>query len=450
MKECIAVKKIGYYSILISLGILFYFFLGQSGYIIEEDSETFLNADVFISRNYFIYVAFLKSCLHMFGEEMQLQAVFLLQSILALIVSIIITEYFRDQFDLNYLEATLIFIFTLLPYGYSLPESVATHHILTEGLSYSFFHLFLLFSIIVFLEKKLYMMIPAGIMVLLLMLTRSQLLLMSVIYIGLWIIIVLQKIYKKLNERNYTKFWIALGIMFIMICVLVPVTMIEIVESGKMPQFTSAVSGRVFCVAEKEDREYFSEEYKELYDVIYEEVDKQQQREPYFRTNLRRWQDIAHSTNENTKLVPIIIRDYCENTGSSLGNIEAVLSYMSSTLFKYHMIDYLRMTIVLSIQSLVFSIFVQPDKIYTICWILALLIYGCALGLVIYSKWKSCDVKYRIPIIITGIVLVGNSIITNIFFYGMQRYVVYCFGFFYISLFLLIKAMYKKCWHKGM
>ena len=187
----------------------------------------------------------------------------------------------------------------------------------------------------------------------------------------------------------------------------------------------------------EEDREYLSEEYRELYDLIYEEVEKREQRKPYFRKNLWRWEDIANSTNENTKMLPPIISEYCDRSDSELGNNEEILSYMTAVLLTHHIMDYLGMTIILCMQSLVVSIFIQPAKIYTFCWIVAFIIYGGAVCLLIYSKKMNCCSKYRIPIVVTGVTLLGNVIITNLFFYGQQRYVVYCFGFFYISLFLL-------------
>ena len=121
MEKRVNKESIGYYLLILCIGIYYYFFLGESGYIIERDSKTFLQANDFMLRNYFIYVGFLRLCLCLFGQELQLYMAFLIQSSIALIVSVIITEYFRKRFDLRYIEALFVYICTLLPYQNNRP-----------------------------------------------------------------------------------------------------------------------------------------------------------------------------------------------------------------------------------------------------------------------------------------------------------------------------------------
>ena len=62
--------------------------------------------------------------------------------------------------------------------------------------------------------------------------------------------------------------------------------------------------------------------------------------------------------------------------------------------------------------------------------------------LVIISVQLKGKEEARIPLYLTGFMLIANVVITNLFFFGQQRYVVYTFGFFYISLFLLCRDIW--------
>lgn len=425
--------------ILLAVSVWYYFFLGESGYVLYRDSQVFIEGNL---SGYIAYVGFLKICRIIFGQELYLYAVFVIQSLIAMAVSFIITKYFKQHFSLGYVEAMFVYVCTLLPYGYSLPEEVVTHHIVTEGLSFSVFHLCLLFIMISFLERKIYMMLPAGIAVVILMLLRTQMALMLIIYTVLWGIILLEKLYQRVSIKYRKAYWGALIGIVLLGCMLIPSIMVGIVNSEKLPQFTDAISGRVLCTIEQENREYIDEEYRGLFDFVYAEVDERKQREPYFRKDWHRWEDIVYSTNENTKMFGNLMQEYSEENSKEYGR--DVYTYLTVKLFKCHLWEYFKMTGVLCMQSLVVSIFIQPASIYELCWSMAFVIYIVTILLLIYSKRMGSDSQYRIPMLVTGIALLGNAVITNIFFCGLQRYVVYTFGFFYIALFLLIKGIFIK------
>ena len=435
-------KKILFFSILILIGIFYFFFLGERGYILEADSMTYITTEL---REYRVYISFLDICELIFGSSSYLEVVNILQGIFALSVSLIVTIYIQNRFRLKEIEALLVYVATFLPYGYSLPQSVATHHILTEGLSYTFFHLFLLFLFIVFLDKKLYMMIPAAVMLVLLIGTRSQLMLLAVVYITLWIVLGLQWLYGKIQGNAKKIFWIILFTVTISICSMIPFMMKMMMRSGAIPQFVSAMSGRALCAIEENDIDSMDEKYKDVARYVYEQIDEAGYREEYFRTDLWRWEDILNSTNENTIGLSVWAFEYCDKEGIDPNQIAEIRYYLTEYLFDRHMDSYLEMTIVLCIQSFVASVFIHPDVIYTLCHIVALGIYLSAIVLLLISKRLKASVCARIPLLLTGFTLVANVIITNLFFFGQQRYVVYTFGFFYIAVYILLRDIIVNC-----
>lgn len=428
---------------LFMIGLVYYFFLGDMGYVLGRDSITFIENDL---KNYWVYCGFLNICERLFGNSIYLEVVTIIQGVIAFVVSIIVTYYFTMRFHLQRWGTLVIYVATFLPYGYSLPENVATHHILTEGLSFSIFHIFILFVMMVFLDKRAYMMLPAIIMLFLLIGTRSQLLLLVPVYVGILGVLGLQWIYKILDIKAKRIFWLVLSIIVIVICMLIPFLMKTIVEKNIMSQFVDAMSGRVLCTIEESDIDFVKEEYQGLCQFVYKKIDEKQTREVYFREGLRRWEDILYSTNENTKGIRDWIDEYYSTIGIEETRSGKEINYLTVTIFERHMASYFEMTFFLCVQSFVASIFIHPDVIYTLCHFIALFLYLLAMLLTIYSIRVNGEKAARIPIYITGIFLVANVVITNLFFFGQQRYVVYTFGFFYIALFLLSKDIWEKIW----
>ena len=209
-----------------------------------------------------------------------------------------------------------------------------------------------------------------------------------------------------------------------------------------MPQFVEAMSGRVFCTIEESDIEYVDEQFQGVCQYLYEKIDEKETREVYFRDGLRRWEDILYSANENTKGVTNWINEYYSLGGEEESRPGQEINYLTAVLFERHLESYIEMTITLCIQSFVVSIFIHPDAIYTLCHIITLFIYLMTFLLVIISVQLKGKEEARIPLYLTGFMLIANVVITNLFFFGQQRYVVYTFGFFYISLFLLCRDIW--------
>ena len=157
MENKIHYKGIAYTIGIVVLGILYFFILGDNGPYLMRDSEAFLNPTSGLTHGYWLYPRFLDLCEIICGQESALNVAYIIQGLLALITSIWITEYFRKYFGMGYLSGMLIYICTLLPYGYSLPENVVTHHIMTEAISIPLFYICILFSCKSFLEKKYYL-----------------------------------------------------------------------------------------------------------------------------------------------------------------------------------------------------------------------------------------------------------------------------------------------------
>lgn len=436
-------NKYIYYVILLVTGLGIFFLLGQADYVLYTDSMTYLKPIQFVSERYIIYPLFLNLCRNLFGNDNFLSVVFWIQGGLAVLVSWWSAEYYRKRFELSYLWSILIYFCLFLPYGYSLPESVATHHILTEGLSYSLFHFFLLQIVKGFLDVSWKNMTTALAALIVLVLLRGQLLFLVPVF-GIFIIaFILRK--RKVHvdiKRNLIKILLAAGCLFIVL----NMAFIWLIFSGKFLQATTAVSGRVLCLIKEDDEALFEGHELAIYHELYDVVMTNETNVDAFRTGLRGWEDIANASNENTKVARDVVQTYYVTYMSDRvdDGINQIIASMSGKLLQAHYVEYWTMTLTLCLESLVLSIFIQPPRLFTLCNIAALFLYSFSIVLFVKILRVRRDGDITIPYIVTMTALLGNVAITNLLFYGMQRYIVYTFGYFYLSLILIFSKLRLK------
>ena len=422
------------------LGIFFFFMLGKSNYCIEPDSGIFMNPSSYVSDKYIIYPFFLHVCQIIFGDSLYLTAVFIIQGALAFGTSILIGEYMRKRYQLNWIIALLIFICSFGPYTYSLPQSVSTHHILTEGLSFPLFNIYMLWLLKHFLENKKWGIILLMIISVLMSLIRTQLMIFVLITLCIGFFDVLQYVFRKffVGKEIFFSGLLMLGSIFIIGSSVYGVMFC--VNNNLISQVTDAMAGRAFSLIEWEDVELAEENDRDFMHAIYNEIDHNKHRIVYFQDGIHQWEDMVESINENTKLVGPFVNSFYEN--------DIIKGKITVQLLYNHLADYFYMTAVLTIQSLVVSIFVHPDVsevTYIIGYIVAIMLYVLAIvGLIIARTKFKVEWKYLLPMRITLFVIVMLTCITNVFFMGLQRYVVYPFGWFYISTVIALVGIKKS------
>ena len=114
--------------------------------------------------------------------------------------------------------------------------------------------------------------------------------------------------------------------------------------------------------------------------------------------------------------------------------INEIKGKLAFELLTKHPGEYIEMTVSLLVQSLVVAIFFHPDQAYILGYIVAFILYVLAIILCYIAKKMKVEKKYINVLLMTlgDIVLLCG--ITNVLFIGLQRYVVYVFGWYYISI----------------
>lgn len=142
------------FGLLLFIGLSsFFLIVGRGGAVMFDDSGSYMRLR-WQEGIMPVYQVFLLMNQWMFGDKYYLWAVILEQAFLAVIAIMLLEETIRRQFDLRPIEGILICIPALYPYTIEMPMAVMTQAVLTEGISYSLFYLFLILLLKTVWRKK--------------------------------------------------------------------------------------------------------------------------------------------------------------------------------------------------------------------------------------------------------------------------------------------------------
>ncbi len=167
-------KDFLFYIALSVLAFLIFRFVGSGEPVLFDDSGAYLRVER-IEGVMPVYPIFLLLNQWLFGDGIYLQVVITEQAALAAVCVVAFIKTIKKEFTLCYTEAVLAFLLSLLPFTTEMPGSMATQQILTEGLAYSLFYLFMLVLLKAIWEKRPTWLAGAFGMVVLLAMVRSQL-----------------------------------------------------------------------------------------------------------------------------------------------------------------------------------------------------------------------------------------------------------------------------------
>lgn len=134
-------KEIAFY-LSLAVILLCFFFLGRGSYVICNDSAFYMRVIIGREGVMPVYPLFLLMSELIFGSG-YLTAVVVEQALLAVICILTMVGVFKKRFALPYWQGYLIAAFAVLPFTMNLPASMTTQEIMTEGIGYAVFYLFM-------------------------------------------------------------------------------------------------------------------------------------------------------------------------------------------------------------------------------------------------------------------------------------------------------------------
>lgn len=457
--------------VIVILGVVIYLILGREWVHLEDDSYLYItcNEDYGVSPLYSSFLFFFR---RLFGNHSYLMIVAIVQSIFAIWATSSFSMYIRKRFELGFLETIIVYVLCSLPYIIYFPDYGITHCILTEGIAYSLFYIYFIQIVKYMCEMKITNLFGIMALSILMAITRSQL--MLVLFFSAFVVSgTVVNCYIKQGER-IKKVIVWLGIFgatsigcFIIIVggkrlfrenILPEInreTAVAEVASladskiedhvvkiiSKSGQLRDIVQIKAFFEANPADVELFSDVGEQrLFEYIYATLDEKKDLHVHIRKGLYGWMDITKGD------IPVVVSQ-CAHTYKveniydeiALGDVAEcndIATKMAVRLFVRHLPQIVIHSLRIMLMSVVASVFFQIEKIYLLCHIIAIGLYIALVVLMIRNK----DDKrlWQLSKAILGFMLT-LIIFTNLAFLGLQRYVVYGMGIFYIVLFLQLR-----------
>ena len=426
------------YALLLLSGIIFYFCIGDEWLAIGKDSEFYMTPSIHegVMPG---YPAFLQLMRIIIGDDHYLDGVVIAQSVIAILCTSVFVIALKKRFGLKLWEEFLFYVACMLPYTYNLPDSGITHQIMTEGLAYSLFYIYFLALLQFVLDKQYKWGIALIIMSLLMMMIRSQLMILLITTFAAFIYVMIRKIPDRRKAISVTGGCIGLAIVGggLFIAALRS----QVLD---IPQLTSVLMIRGFYEVDYEDKELFdTPEMQEIFERVYHAVDEEQYRYVYARQDLYMWRDLVCDR------IGIVayreIGEYASQHPETDINARKIVQELGCTVLFKHFDRYLYHTVRLMISGFIAAVFWQIEPIYLLCHFIALFLYLYALigSILCLKRKKNCrEAEFMLTVVGFIVILI---VTVNLVFFGMQRYVIYAMGIYYCAAYLLFRELVMLC-----
>lgn len=484
------------YCFLILVSFLFLRYVGSAEPFLFDDSQGYMKI-AYIEGVMPAYPLFLLVNQFLFGMEAYESMVVLEQSALTVVCIIVFVRGMDKQFQLANWEIILITALALFPFTTNLPESMTTQEILTEGIAYPVFYLWMLALLKTVWMRSYGWLATTTLLTLFLALTRSQL----QILFGVCGLVLCYVCVCKMKDRFSRKIAVCVGIIGCAILSLAgiwitsrssvmygnlvrentgfkqfaasvqnPETQKNTAETADnadkvqkqdatkpkkqqitTSQYISLIFSRGMYEAEETDAELFEDGIvKELYRYLYDAVDQKEETYAYAQKGLWMWKDITGGVGLVGKTCYTAQKEFYRTyypeimEGDNYSEVRNHhLMVIGTTLLKAHIGRFIYHTMMLLPQAFICTVFFQIAPIYLLCHLVTLFLYLSAIIMTIWAmidrKANSRLAEFMAVVLVTDIVMV--CVISTVFF-GQQRYLVYAFGIFYIAYYLLLKELW--------
>ncbi|MDE7177652.1 MAG: hypothetical protein K2O59_07510 [Lachnospiraceae bacterium] len=463
--------------VLLLIGTGVYLFSGQEWMVLEKDSYTYLNATIGNIGVMPVYPFFLSVLKYFFGENLYLDAAVVIQSVIAILCTVIFVLYLQSVFRLRFLEMILFYIAAMLPYAIDLPKVCVTHQLITESLAFSLFYIyFICLMQYVLFKKRKWLFVTLG-MVVLMALTRSQLIFLFIVtavffvgteFAGEWKVKGIKKWLKA--GRNFLLSIVAAYLLVLVVYQLregyvvyvhpainnrnqevsasesnseekanaSAVDSEKVKNQKKVSQMTHLIIIRGFYQADEEDIALFdTPEMQEIFQRVYDEVDKREFRYEYAEPGLYMWKDLVKDKIPGA--AGEAINHYLTENPDAEIDKEKVMRELGMKVLLKHFDRYLYHSVRLMIVGFISSVFFQIEKIYLLCHFITLFLFVLTIVCMLYCmKYNGEKKVVAFAGATVGFICMLVAVITFVFV-PLQRYMVYAMGIFYCSLYLLMK-----------
>lgn len=443
------IKKNIYYILGILTVLFFLFGQGVTWYAFGGDTEAYY---IYFSHHIEakpLYPLFFHILNMIFGDGLYLYAASVIQMLLAVCCIMLFVSYLGKQFHLELFSVFCVWVAALLPFVLLLPEDPIPHVLMTESFTYPLMYVYVIFILRGIYESKIKFLYVSGLFVILLTLIRGQMLfLTAVTMLGYFYYIMKNKM------MNIKK--IMIFICFLLICVWCEGTLTRAYEKvffDAPAQDYSAqtlIQKALYC-SQGDDGALFDDEIeREIFEITYEGMMEEQTTWLYSTGDLWDWKHITGSFGANSYRVHDSIEQVLTEHGmwseDSLEQETIVLDYsrrLSNKLISAHLGRCLEVSIRLMPAGFVSTVLFHKESVYMLIHIATVCLYLGVLGVSIFINKKYghfCqESEYMICIVLVAVI---NVVASNLVHFGLQRYLAYTVGMFYVGGYLLVRRCF--------
>ncbi len=427
-------------------GFAFFFLIGNNtGYVLLRDSDVYINTSLSYAHQGGTmpgYIAFINVCKLVFQDN-YLIAIPIIQGLIAISASFVFTLFIQKEIKLSFLSSIIIYLLSFLPYCYSLPEEVATHEILTEPLTLSIFYYCILLLLLGIYNRKVAYIAVALVFELLMILMRKQAILFLPVILYFFIFCLLKTDAARIKLRIITLISILLSVLA---AILIFVYAYPTVNTIAMDQVLYSFAGKTIYMAEESDiSTYQDDDERNVFELLYEYAAEGEMTYEYAeRSDDMNWQHAVNGFNYTTRTVWKNVITYCRDNGMEDRMEPVLMKNVVLHQMRIHPDRFIKALYIPLGQSLISSIFIKPSAIYGLCAVITAVLYIFSIVLFIICRNAGDTGRKAVyTYIVTMAMLLINVIALNILFQSLQRYVVYTWGMFYISVYLMLLSITK-------
>lgn len=445
MKELFMQKQKKLFIIIsVFLGALFFFGVCHKGYVLCADTSSYLEMNYSREPFYPLFLAFFR---FVFGEAVFLHVIWILQVILAIFSTTYFIYVLMNQFHLHTITGLFLLLCTWIPYSldgfYNRSLIFKTNEILTEGITQSLLYLVIIFCFqsIFYGKKAMKYFLLASIVTLVAVLTRSQM------FVLLGILLV-TALYSFIQSSKRSRLILQL---FLLLCVILSATWIKSVYEKHcivIPEgYTASYPSRLMLftnlmfASDNEDALLFDDsELQFVYQNLYSQMDAlgytHQYASGFFDT-----ESLLHEAHD------VIKYDLFANTlqqDTVTMSSAQIIDHMIPILMKNSSKQWLYDCFSAVPKSFVRSIFFASASHWGLCAVYSATCYLSALALIFLCFKKRKNSPAGFLLLLTLLTISGNVAGVSLIMYALTRYLIYCFGLFYLSIILAVRELLKS------
>ena len=211
-------------------------------------------------------------------------------------------------------------------------------------------------------------------------------------------------------------------------------------------QVLYSYAGKTLYMSDRADIDTYQDvDEREVFELLYDYADDGKMLYEYAKeSDDMAWQHAMTGFNYTTRTVWKNVITYCRDKGLSDHAEPMLLKNIVLHQIRLHPDRFLKALYIPFGQSLISSIFIKPPAIYRLCAVITAILY--MISVLLFFVCRSANgfsKKARYTYVVTMSMLLINVIALNILFQSLQRYVVYTWGMFYISLFLMLFSIVR-------